>query len=119
MSSLSKPPAPKIDLFEIDKLYHLIEYSLLSFLLLRAFMNSPQKILSNDAIFFTVLAPFIFGLTDEVHQAFVPGRSSSIADWVFDSLGAVAGVFAFRLWLKIYAKIKTRTQKGNWYDLDG
>ena len=119
MSSLSKPPAPKIDLFEIDKLYHLIEYSLLSFLLLRAFMNSPQKILSNDAIFFTVLATIIFGLTDEVHQAFVPGRSSSIADWVFDSLGAVAGVFAFRLWLKIYAKIKTRTQKGNWYDLDG
>ncbi|MBC8235944.1 VanZ family protein, partial [bacterium] len=88
MSSLSRPPTPKIDLFEIDKLYHLIEYSLLSFLLLRAFMNSPRRILSNDAIFFTVLTAIVFGLTDEIHQAFVPGRSSSIVDLVFDSLGA-------------------------------
>ncbi|MFQ6041599.1 MAG: VanZ family protein, partial [Candidatus Poribacteria bacterium] len=95
------------------KVYHLIEYGLLSFLLLRAFMNSSRKILSSDAVFFTVLSTIIFGLTDEIHQAFVPGRSSNIFDWIFDSLGAVAGVLALRLWLKIYTKIRTRTGKGN------
>jgi len=112
MSSLSKPPVPKLKFFEIDKLYHLIEYGILSFLSLRAFMNSPRKILSSDAVFFTVLTTVVFGLTDEIHQAFVPGRSSNIADWVFDSLGAVAGVLALKLWLKIYAKIRTRRRLG-------
>lgn len=107
-SSFSRLPAPQPDWFEIDKIYHLIEYGILSFLSLRAFMNSPRKILSSDAVFFTILATVAFGLTDEIHQAFVPGRTSSIADWIFDSLGAVAGVLALKLWLKIDAKIKTR-----------
>lgn len=106
LSSLSKPPVPQPGWFEIDKLYHFIEYGVLSFLLLRAFMNSPRRLLSSEAVFFTVLATAAFGLTDEIHQAFVPGRFSSIVDWVFDALGAVAGVFALRLWLKIYAKIR-------------
>jgi len=108
---LSKPLVPQPGWFEIDKLYHLIEYGILSFLFLRAFMNSSRRILSGDAVFFTVLATIIFGLTDEIHQAFVPGRSSNIFDWLFDSIGAVAGVLALRLWLKIYAKVRFTKSK--------
>jgi VanZ family protein len=119
LSSLSKPPVPQPGLPHIDKLYHLIEYGILSFFFIRAFTNSSSKILSNDAIFFTVLVTVIFGFTDEIHQAFVPGRSSDIIDWVFDGIGAVAGVFAFRLWVKIHAKISRRSKKEDWYDLRG
>jgi VanZ family protein len=35
----------------------------------------------------------IYGLLDEIHQRFVPGRNSEFLDWVADSLGAAAGVF--------------------------
>jgi len=31
---------------------------------------------------------------DEIHQAFVPGRSSDLADLVADGLGACAGTLA-------------------------
>ena len=39
----------------------------------------------------------LYGLIDEAHQYFVPGRSSDIADWVADTLGALLGSGA--VWL--------------------
>jgi VanZ family protein len=43
--------------------------------------------------------PIFFGLayaaTDEIHQAFVPGRYPDAADWVADALGVAAGCFFF------------------------
>jgi VanZ family protein len=94
--------------FEIDKVYHFIEYGILSFLLCRAFMNSQRKRLSNYAMLFAILATVVFGMTDEIHQAFVPNRSSSVADWVSDALGAIAGIFILRIWLKLYPQIMKR-----------
>jgi VanZ family protein len=32
-----------------------------------------------------------YGMTDEVHQAFVPFRESSWLDWLADTLGGVIG----------------------------
>ncbi|HEX8430308.1 MAG TPA: VanZ family protein [Longimicrobium sp.] len=44
-----------------------------------------------------ILAGSLYGVSDEVHQRFVPGRSSDPLDWVADSAGAAAGVLAFNL----------------------
>lgn len=33
----------------------------------------------------------IYGITDEMHQLFVPGRVADPVDWVVDTLGAVFG----------------------------
>lgn len=38
----------------------------------------------------------IYGIVDEIHQSFTPGRESSVLDWVADTIGAVIGVFVFR-----------------------
>ena len=35
----------------------------------------------------------IYAITDEIHQAFVPGRSCEIRDVLIDSSGAVLGIF--------------------------
>ena len=35
-----------------------------------------------------------YGVTDEWHQTFVPGRSSTVSDWVADTLGALVSVLA-------------------------
>lgn len=34
----------------------------------------------------------IYAITDEIHQAFIPGRSSQISDVLIDSLGALLGI---------------------------
>jgi len=34
----------------------------------------------------------VYGLLDEYHQSFVPGREPSVADWIADVAGAAAAV---------------------------
>ncbi len=33
----------------------------------------------------------LYAVTDELHQAFVPGRTPSVGDWVADAMGAALG----------------------------
>lgn len=50
----------------------------------------------------TVLTAFLYGLSDEFHQSFVPGRTPEISDLLVDTLAALlavcllAGVRKFR-----------------------
>lgn len=39
-----------------------------------------------------------FGLTDEWHQSFVPGRATELADWTADTLGAACAVSLYAGW---------------------
>lgn len=43
------------------------------------------------AIAIAVLISSAYGVTDEFHQSFVPGRMPDIVDWGFDTVGALAG----------------------------
>ena len=74
-----------------DKGVHLVEYGVLGFLVAHASMRTwPHRGLARTfalAVFVTVL----WGLLDEIHQAFVPGRSSEALDLVADGAGAVGG----------------------------
>ena len=84
---------PRIELVEVipqiilkDKLLHVIEYSILSILFYRTFnqYKNIKAITVQLAITFTI----IYGLTDEFHQLFVPGRFFSIIDLLADSIGS-------------------------------
>lgn len=44
------------------------------------------------------VAGAVYGATDELHQAFVPGRSPDPLDVLADALGAVAGALLFARW---------------------
>ena len=89
----SQLPMPKFEWLPIDKLYHFIEYGILSVLLTIAFVNVPPKWLPANWIWGTsVLISILYGASDELHQMFVPGRSATFGDWVSDVLGAIAGV---------------------------
>lgn len=54
------------------------------------------------AVAMAVLFASAYGVSDEVHQAFVPGRMPDILDWATDTVGAAAGATAtgwMRSWL--------------------
>jgi VanZ family protein len=52
------------------------------------------------------LLSMLYGITDEFHQSFVPGRTSDVFDLVADTVGAAAGVV---LLLLIRSALNRRT----------
>lgn len=84
LSSRGDLPGPT-DLPEwlpLDKVAHLTLFGVLAALLHLAGLRAPLA----------VAATALYGVTDEVHQMFVPGRSPDLADWIADVLGAVLAV---------------------------
>lgn len=76
-----------------DKLKHFGAFLGLS-VLLSLTLIYQNKILLFKKYF--MIAAFIissiYGLLDEIHQSFVPGRNSEFLDWFADSVGAAVGV---------------------------
>ena len=71
-----------------DKLAHVLIYMPLAFL----FFVSLRKSGLNKYIFLiSFLLAGIYGITDELHQSFVPGRDAAAADAVADFFGAILG----------------------------
>lgn len=79
-----------------DKVLHAVEYSILSLLCYRAFRWAAGPAVARQAVVLAIVTASIYGLTDEVHQAFVPLRESSWQDWLADSTGAVMGAMSWR-----------------------
>ena len=66
----------------LRKIAHAAEYAVLGALLARA-LRSPRV---------AVVVGVLYAVSDEVHQAFVPGRMGSPLDVAIDAVGVVAGV---------------------------
>lgn len=82
-----------------DKLIHAVVYGALGVMLLgtqplRAGRYTWQQIGAS------VLIASLYGASDELHQSFIPGRSPEVADWIADTLGALAAVLAVAWVLK-------------------
>ncbi len=108
VSSMEQPllPMPKFQWLSIDKLYHFIEYSILSVLLTIAFVNTPPKWLPTNWIWVTAaLISILYGASDELHQNFVPGRHATPSDLISDAIGAIAGVVGVYLYYRKQNKI--------------
>ncbi|MDR0539463.1 MAG: VanZ family protein [Spirochaetaceae bacterium] len=60
----------------------------------------------------TFFAVSVYGALDELHQSFVPGREVSALDWLADTLGGAAGVFAGYLSVR-FILWKNEFQRGN------
>jgi VanZ family protein len=80
-----------------DKGVHFVEYGTLSVLLTHALcITAPQRraiLIWGSAVLITL----VWGATDEIHQAFVPGRFADVGDLIADGCGAVAGSLAYLL----------------------
>ena len=76
--------------FSADKLLHVVEYAILGYLVARALGYGLQeiKILFVRALVVCVL----YGISDELHQWFVPYRVVSVMDILADSAGSFLGI---------------------------
>jgi hypothetical protein len=53
-----------------------------------------------------------YGALDEWHQSFVPGRDSSVGDWVADSAGVMLG-------LVLFSRFSRRLHENGWSPSEG
>lgn len=90
---------------------HCLEFMGLSLLIFNAtYATWEKKITPLIAFAGTVL----YAITDEIHQIFVPGRAFQISDILVDSTGALIGIIASFIVLKIILYItKRRKTNGN------
>ncbi|MEW6248335.1 MAG: VanZ family protein [Nitrospirota bacterium] len=79
-----------------DKTLHLAEYGVLGALCYRAFRYAAGVRGARYSLTLAILAAALYGVTDEVHQAFVPLREASAWDWLADTVGATVGVIGWR-----------------------
>ena len=98
---LSSQPGDSLDLPDIinlDKGLHVIAYGVLA--LSALFAVPEQKYQANPfkISLLVVLFCLLYGISDEFHQYFVPGRMSSIIDLMADTMGAVVAVW---IWYRI------------------
>ena len=75
---------------------HFIGYAILGGLVLRGLAGAAWRGVTPRAGWLAVVAASAYGVTDEVHQLFVPGRSATVQDWIADTCGAIAGVLLVR-----------------------
>ena len=101
VSSLEQPPLPA---GVSDKPAHAFGYFGLGMVIARALAGGlPPRITLRQALLGLVLAS-LYGVTDEVHQHFVPGRTADIADWYSDSIGSALGLFGCWAWSIIFVR---------------
>ena len=79
-----------------DKVLHAVEYGLLAVLCYRAFRWAAGPAVARQAVVAAIVAASVYGVTDEVHQFFVPFRESSWLDWLADTAGAAIGALSWR-----------------------
>jgi len=77
-------PYPK---FHIDKIIHSIEYFILANLIFFALKNT-SAFSTRKIIILSIILSTLYGISDEIHQYFVPGRCSDISDAFADMIGS-------------------------------
>jgi VanZ family protein len=85
--------APSLDAL-IKKGAHMAGYGLLGVLIMRGLL--AQGLSSREAAYFAILLAVSYALTDELHQAFVPGRHATVLDIGIDYVGAASACLLAR-----------------------
>jgi VanZ family protein len=81
-----------------DKILHFAAYSLLGILFFRAYATLTLKERRNMLILLSIGSATLYGISDEIHQYFVPFRQADILDALADATGSICGVAIFYYW---------------------
>ncbi len=99
LSAVPNPP-PAIMIFPgQDKLMHAALYAVLAVLVWAGLRRSKRAYRPCVLFWVPVLFAAFYGVSDEVHQRFVPGRSFDVLDMLANGVGAFA-MQALILWFR-------------------
>jgi VanZ family protein len=93
LSSLPSPPAGLTDKHE-----HFFFYGILAALALRALADGEWRGVKWATVRGAILISSLYGVSDEFHQRFVPGRTYEILDMVADAIGSAAAAGLLWAW---------------------
>ena len=99
VSSKSDPGAPPGRIS--DKAAHVIAYAALGASLVRALAGGRHSAMTVGRIGVAALIATLYGVTDEIHQMFVPNRTPDVLDLVADACGGISGA----LFLAVAARL--------------
>lgn len=92
----SLPLEPDSTLTIPDWVLHALEFAALGFLMIRMLQPADKEV--KPALFAAAFfLSFLFGVLDEIHQGFVPGRDPSAADLASDAVGILLGLALYRI----------------------
>jgi VanZ family protein len=106
LSSQSTLPQPK-GILGWDKLQHLLAYLVLSVTVGLWISPAFWERRSVFAVLLTMLISSAYGVIDEFHQYFVPGRDCNVWDWLADTLGALLGALVIMVLMKKWRRKET------------
>ena len=95
LSSIAHPPELPAG---SDKHLHALLYSGLGFLLARALAGGLDRTVTLTVAISTTILAALYGVSDELHQYFVPPRQVELLDVVADTIGAGVAAFALYAW---------------------
>lgn len=90
----SHQPVVDIPMGAPDYVAHAIGYAALGGLLMWALAGARMGEMSLRLAPWAIVIGALYGVSDEFHQSFIPGRFPSVSDVVADTVGAIAGAFA-------------------------
>jgi len=95
---VSSVPGRKIPtlFFYQDIAYHAAAYMVLALLFGRVLMSNGLSSGSARFILFVLIFGIVYGIIDEFHQRFVPGRQAALFDVSVDGLGSFIGSLFYR-----------------------
>ena len=109
LSSYPEPTeVPSLPCF--DKAVHVVEYGILASLVYLALRNMKVSSRYLLAVAFTIA--FMYGVSDEIHQYFVPSRDADVLDVVADGIGALCFLFPLRYYHHLFKERKRRPGNG-------
>jgi len=94
-SSLPDPGGPPGGIS--DKTAHVLIYAALGASLVRALAGGQITAMTLTRILFAAALGTLYGVSDEIHQHFVPPRTPDILDVAADAVGALVGAMLMTL----------------------
>jgi len=100
-SSIPDLSAPDLGFRTQDKFAHVVEFGILAFLLRRFFVFNRKIKWQKKWYLYTLMVGCCYAVFDEIHQAFVPGRTAEVYD-------ALADIFGVLIVINIYRFLKNK-----------
>ena len=84
----------------LRKIAHVVEYGVLTWLLIRALSSAKEKKISKKTLIIAGVIAILYAISDEYHQTFILGREGAIRDVMVDGVGILGMAVSIFRWRK-------------------